>query len=64
MPKYKVMEEIEHQGIRYFPNDVVELTDQQAEFHGLAQSLVKEDKQHDNIKLAFTREENSDNRQS
>ena len=61
MPKYKVIQEIEHQGIRYLPDAVVELTDQQAEFHGLAQSLVVEDKKqkHGDVGLALTRGEES-----
>lgn len=69
MPKYKVTEELEHQGVRYSPGDVVELSDRQAEFHGVAQSLVDPDKKpqalkkHKDIGLALTRsEESGDNR--
>ena len=67
MPKYEVTEEIEHEGIRYYPGDAIELTDKLAEFHGLAQSLVSPDKKPqavkkiDNVGLALTRsEEQSD----
>ena len=71
MPKYKVIEEIEHQGVRYCPGDVVELSDRQAEFHGVAQSLVEPEKppqflkKHGDIGLALTRseEQSGDSRQ-
>ena len=67
MPKYKLTEgiELEHKGVRYYPNDVVELTDQQAEYHGVAKGLIVEDKttKHGDIGLALTRGEESDSRQ-
>jgi hypothetical protein len=66
MPKYKVTDEIEHEGVRYYPDDIVELSDQQAEYHGVAQSLIVEDKKtkHGDIGLALTRGKESDSRQS
>jgi hypothetical protein len=66
MPKYKLTKgiELEHEGVRYYPNDIVELTDQQAEYHGIAHSLVEDKKtKHGDIGLALTRGEKGDSRQ-
>lgn len=66
MPKYKLTKgiELEHEGVRYYPNDIVELTDQQAEYHGVAHSLVEDKKtKHGDIGPALTRGEKGDSRQ-
>jgi hypothetical protein len=63
MPEYQVSEEIEHQGIRYYPGDVVTFSDRHAEFHGLTHSLVSPPKNANTLKkignvgLALTRSE-------